>query len=138
MVKDGPAHKDGGLLIHPGGLGDVCLSESTLLSLTRHFGAAFEAVGTKPVLDVFRTYFTRTDSMDRRRWMYLFSDSPACATWQRTVFIGKDRAGAFRERLSRLCDDLIFIDMYPEGRPVHVEDYQPRAARTIRYNACEI
>ena len=120
MVKDDLAHKDGGLLIHPGGLGDVCLSESTLLSLKRHF-AAFEAVGTKPVLDVFRLYFTRVDSIDRRQWVYLFSDSCACRTRQRIVFIGKDRTGAFRERVSRLCDEFIFIDMYPDGRPMHVE-----------------
>jgi hypothetical protein len=123
MGEDGQEHS-GGLLIHPGGLGDVCLSESTLLSLTQHFGAFFEAVGTKPVLDMFRRYFTGVDSIDRRTWMYLFSDSPACRTWQRIILIGKDRTGAFRERLSRLCGELIFIDMYPEGQPVGVEDYQ--------------
>jgi len=123
MVQEGPEHS-GGLLIHPGGLGDVCLSESTLLSLTQHFGATLEAVGTKHVLDMFRLYFTGVDSIDRRTWMYLFSDSPACRTWQRIILIGKDRTGVFRERISRLCDELIFIDMYPEGQPVHVEDYQ--------------
>jgi len=123
MVQEGPEHS-GGLLIHPGGLGDVCLSESTLLSLTQHFGATLEAVGTKHVLDMFRLYFTGVDSIDRRTWMYLFSDSPACRTWQRIILIGKDRTGVFRERISRLCDELIFIDMYPEGQPVHVEEYQ--------------
>jgi ADP-heptose:LPS heptosyltransferase len=123
MRKDGPAHSSG-LLIHPGGLGDVCLSESTLLSLKQHFGTTLQAVGTEHVLDMFRLYFTGVDSLDRRTWMYLFSDSPVSRTWQRIIFIGKDKTGAFRERISRLCDEFIFIDMYPEGQPVHVEDYQ--------------
>jgi ADP-heptose:LPS heptosyltransferase len=123
MVKDDSGHSSG-LLIHPGGLGDVCLSESTLLSLKQHFGTTLEAVGTKPVLDMFRLYFTGVDSIDRRTWVYLFSDSSVCRTWQRIILIGKDRTGTFRERVSRLCDELIFIDMYPEGQPVHVEEYQ--------------
>jgi len=117
MVKDNPAHHVGILLIHPGGLGDVCLSESTLLSLKHHFGKSMEAVGNKAVLDVFRDYFTGVDSIDRRTWTYLFSDSLTCRSWRRIIFIGKDRTGAFRERLFRLCDELVFIDMYPEGRP---------------------
>ena len=124
MIKNNPEHNSGVLVIHPGGLGDVCLSESTLLSLKQHFGATLEAVGTKHVLDVFRLYFTGVDSIDRKTWMYLFSDYPLYRTWQRIILIGKDRTGAFRERISRLCDEPIFIDMYPEGQPVHVEDYQ--------------
>jgi ADP-heptose:LPS heptosyltransferase len=56
--------------------------------------------------------------------MHLFSDSPAGRSWRRIILIGKDRTGSFRQRLSRLCDELIFIDMYPEGRPAPVEDYQ--------------
>jgi ADP-heptose:LPS heptosyltransferase len=123
MMKDDSEHS-GGLLIHPGGLGDVCLSESTLLSLKEHFGRTLQAVGTKHVLDVFRLYFTGVDSIDRRSWMYLFSDYPAHRTWQRIVLIGKDGTGAIRKRISRLCDELIFIDMYPEGRPVPVEEHQ--------------
>lgn len=128
MVKDDPERGAGGLLIHPGGLGDVCLSESTLLSLERHFGATLEAVGTRRVLDMFRPYFTGVDSIDRRTWIYLFSDSPVHRTWQRIIFIGKDRTGALRKRISRLCDDFIFIDMYPDDQPVHVEDYQLRSS----------
>ncbi len=124
MVEEDSEQSDSGLVIHPGGLGDVCLSESTLLSLRQHFGATLGAVGTKRVLDVFRPYFAGVDSIDRKTWMCLFSDHPAARTWQRIVLIGKDRTGALRERISRLCDELIFIDMYPEGRQVHVEEYQ--------------
>jgi ADP-heptose:LPS heptosyltransferase len=136
MTKDDSEHSRGGLLIHPGGLGDVCLSESTLLSLKQHFGATFQAVGTKHVLDVFRLYFTGVHSIDRRTWMYLFSDYPIHRTWQRIVFIGKDRTGAVRERISRLCDEFIFIDMYPESRPVHVEDYQ--LEQILRYGIAPV
>ena len=124
LIEDGSGHNHSGLLIHPGGLGDVCLSESTLLSLKRRFGATLEAVGVKPVLDVFRQYFAGVDSIDRRAWTHLFSDCAAPRTWQRIVLVARDRTGALRERLGRLCDELIFIDMYPEGQQMHVEEYQ--------------
>ncbi len=111
------------LLIHPGGLGDVCLSESTLLSLKKAFGPV-EAVGNKRVLDVFGEYFTGVGDLGSRAWMHLFSDSALDLFRGRAAFIGKDRTGAFRERLSRLCEELLFIDMYPDERPAPVEEYQ--------------
>lgn len=120
--RDAP--RGDGLLIHPGGLGDVCLSESTLLSLKQAFGNTFEAVGNKPVLEVFLEYFTGVDSIDRRAWTHLFAGSPAGRSWRRIVFIGKDKTGSLRQRLARLCGELIFIDLYPEDRPVPVEDHQ--------------
>ena len=122
--KNGDSNKGDSLLIHPGGLGDVCLSESTLLSLKQAFGNVIEGVGNKPVLDAFSEYFSGIDSIGRRAWMHLFSGSCLGRSWRRIIFIGKDRTGSLRRRLSRLCDELIFIDMYPEGRPAPVEDYQ--------------
>jgi hypothetical protein len=115
---------DAGLLIHLGGLGDVCLSESTILSITRHFGGRLRAAGNKPVLDAFDEYFSAVDSMERRRWACLFSDALSGPRLHRVIFIGKDRSGLFRERIGRFADDVVFIDMYPEGRSAHVEDHQ--------------
>jgi ADP-heptose:LPS heptosyltransferase len=112
------------LLIHLGGLGDVCVSESAFLSLSRHYGKEIRAVGNKRVLDQFADYFVETDSIDSRAWAYLFSDSLEGPPWPRIVLLGKDRQGAFRERLFRLCEELIFIDMYPDETRVAVEEYQ--------------
>lgn len=112
------------LLIHLGGLGDVCVSESSFLSLSLHYGKAVRAVGTKRVLDQFRDYFAETDSIDSRAWAFLFSDSLEGPRWSRIVFFGKDRRGSLRERLSRLCEELIFIDMYPDEKSVPAEEYQ--------------
>ncbi len=114
----------GTLLIHLGGLGDVCVSESAFLSLSRHYGSAIRAVGNKRVLDQFTGYFAETDSIDSRAWAYLFSDSLEGPPWPRIILFGKDRHGAFRERLSRLCEELIFIDMYPDETSVPAEEYQ--------------
>ncbi|MGD0228754.1 MAG: glycosyltransferase family 9 protein [Syntrophorhabdales bacterium] len=124
MSKNDTGQDDQSLFIHPGGLGDVCLSESTILSLKGHFGTPFRAVGTKRVLDLFGGYFTSVDSLDRRTWAYLFSDSLDGPSWRRVVFIGKDRGGSIRARLSRLTGELIFIDMYPDLPVAPVEDYQ--------------
>ena len=121
---DEQENRDAGLFIHPGGLGDVCLSESTMLSLTSHFGAPFRAVGTKRVLDLFGDYFTVVESLDRRKWAYLFSDSLTGRSWPRVVFVGKDRSGLLRRRLRRLASDVIFIDMYPDRPIASVEEYQ--------------
>jgi len=106
--------KSPNLLVHLGGLGDVCLSESTLLSLKHHFGDTLRAVGNKRIVD----------SIERRAHAYLFSEAAPAPAWERIIFIGKDRAGAFRERMGRLAGEVIFIDLYPEGRRVHVEEYQ--------------
>jgi ADP-heptose:LPS heptosyltransferase len=112
------------LLIHLGGLGDVCVSESSLLSLGHHYGKTIKAVGARRVLDQFSDYFVGTDSIDSRAWAYLFSDSVEGPLWPRIVLFGKDRQGYFRERLSRLSEELLFIDMYPDERSLPVEEYQ--------------
>jgi ADP-heptose:LPS heptosyltransferase len=139
------------LLIHLGGLGDMCLSESTFLSLSLHFHKNIVAVGYKRFLNLFNEYFAGVHSIESRNWLYLFSKIPSDTTWERIVFIGKDRAGRLRKRLQRLSKEpLIFIDMYPENsgklrgqgvkdssgfktleplnprtlEPFHVEDYQ--------------
>ena len=112
------------LLIHLGGLGDVSVSESSLLSLRHHYGKTIKAVGARRVLDQFIDYFAGTDSIDSRAWAYLFSDSLEEPHWPRIVFFGKDRQGLLRDGLSRLCEELLFIDMYPDERSLPVEEYQ--------------
>jgi ADP-heptose:LPS heptosyltransferase len=112
------------LLIHMGGLGDVCLSESSFLTLTRHFPEPFRALGVKRVLDRFSSYFSRVDSVDRREWGYLFSDSFPGPRWKRIVFFGKDREGSVRARLSALAGELVFVDLFPDGERVPVEQHQ--------------
>jgi ADP-heptose:LPS heptosyltransferase len=113
------------LLIHLGGLGDVCLSESAFLSLSTHFGKAITALGYTRFLSLFEDYFARVRSVDERRWLFLFSGQAPGAAWQRIILIGKDRSDDFRNRLTLLsCDPLIYIDMYPEKESMHVEEYQ--------------
>jgi ADP-heptose:LPS heptosyltransferase len=114
------------LVIHPGGLGDVCLSESTFLSLKAHFGDHMGAVGNKRALDRFGEYFTRVESIDARAWMPLFSDFPDSRHWKTIVLFGKDRPGSIRHRLRQRAANLIFIDMYPDKESVPVEEYQLR------------
>jgi ADP-heptose:LPS heptosyltransferase len=115
---------DDNLLIHMGGLGDVCLSESAFLTINRHFKTSFRAVGSKRVLDRFGAYFTRVDSMDGRQWAYLFSDSLQGRKWGRIVFFGKDRDGGIRARLRQLSEQLLFVDLYPDGESIPVEQHQ--------------
>ena len=119
------------LLIHFGGLGDVCLSESVFLSLREHFGNRLLGLGNKRFLDLFGHYFLRVESVESRGRLYLFSDGLPGPQAQRIVFIGKDRDGTLRERWQRFSrDEIIFIEMYPEdasgpsSNVVHVEDYQ--------------
>ncbi len=112
------------LLIHMGGLGDVCLSEAAFLTLSSHFRKGIRAVGSKRVLERFGVYFTRIDSIDARVWTYLFSDSSRGRRWKRIIFFGKDREGIFRARLGQLTDELIFIDLYPDQERIPVEQYQ--------------
>ena len=130
MGSDSMEARGGTLLIHLGGLGDVCVSESSFLSLSLHYGAV-RAVGNKRVLDKFTAYFAATDSIDSRAWAYLFSDSLEGPPWSRIVLFGKDRDGAFRERLSRLCAELLFVDMYPDGPAMPAEEYQLEQLRRI-------
>lgn len=110
--------------MHMGGLGDVCLSESTILSVVRHNGCRLRAVGNKAVLDAFGEYFSSVESIDGRGWACLFSDSAPPPRLDRVVYIGKDRTGEIRRRIARFAAHVVFIDMYPEGRAVHVEEYQ--------------
>jgi len=122
------------LLIHLGGLGDICLSESTFLSISRHFPEPVVGLGTKRFFTLFKEYFERIHGIESARWLYLFSSRPSDITWERIIFIGKDREGNLRERWQRFSrTDLLFIDMYPDGAfegPVegqglaHIEDYQ--------------
>jgi hypothetical protein len=131
------------LVVHLGGLGDVCLSESTFLSLQKHFGDRCIGLGNRRFLDLFPQYFKRTQGIESRHWLYLFSEKLDGPHWGRIVFIGKDRQGAIRERWAKYSEDeLIFIEMYPEGtfpdpenaltgpemfvEKIHIEDYQLR------------
>jgi len=124
------------LLIHLGGLGDCCLSESVFCSVSRHYAAPVVGLGTKRFLSLFEGYFARVHGIESARWLYLFSSKPADITWERIVFIGKDREGSLRERWQRFSrSPLVFIDMYPDGAfgeggtraaraSTHVEDHQ--------------
>lgn len=128
------------LVVHLGGLGDVCLAESVFLSLARHFGHRLAALGNRRFLDLFGTYFMKTYGVESRHWLYLFSDKLTGPRWGRIVFIGKDRQGAIRKRWASYSrEDVVFIDMYPEGsfpdpeeadalphEDLHIEEYQLR------------
>jgi len=133
------------LLIHLGGLGDICLSESTFLSISRHFRGAVVGLGTKRFFSLFKEYFGRIHGIESARWLYLFSSRPSDITWERIIFIGKDREGNLRKRWQRFSrTDLLFIDMYPDGAfegPAegqslpHVEDYQLAQLPRLGINA---
>lgn len=130
------------LVVHLGGLGDVCLSESVFLSLREHFGDCLAALGNRRFLDLFGGYFKRTQGVESRHWLYLFSERLTGPRWRRIVFVGKDRQGLIRQRWKVYSEEeLIFIEMYPEGAfgpltrgearrvdavgaAVHIEDYQ--------------
>jgi ADP-heptose:LPS heptosyltransferase len=113
------------LLLHLGGLGDVCLSESTFLSLSRRFPEGLAAVGYTRFLELFQGYFSSIHSIDGREWLYLFSDHVEGPAWNRIILIGKDRSGSFANRLVRFSrEDFLFVDMYPEGGSLHVREYQ--------------
>jgi ADP-heptose:LPS heptosyltransferase len=113
------------LLIHLGGLGDVCLSESTFHSLLSHFGRNMCAVGYKRFLGLFPRYFARTLSVEERNWLWLFSDLPCDKRWKQTVLIGKDKSGEMKRRLSAVSfAPTLSIDLYPDEERSHVEAYQ--------------
>lgn len=104
------------LLIHMGGLGDMCLSESTFLSLSRHFEKNISALGYSRFFTFFQGYFKTINSIESAKWLYLFSDYPSENTWKRIAFIGKDRNGELRRRWQAISEEeLIFIDMYPDS-----------------------
>jgi ADP-heptose:LPS heptosyltransferase len=113
------------LLIHLGGLGDACLSESTFHSLHAHFGGNLHALGYRRFLVLFDRYFAQVPSVEERSWLWLFSDLPCEKHWQQTVLIGKDKSGEMRRRLSAVSSQPpLFIDLYPEEERTHVEAYQ--------------
>lgn len=115
------------LLIHMGGLGDVCLSESTFYSLTLQFGSKIAAVGVKRYLSLFSQYFVRVEEIQSLKWLFFFSDEKKDFIWERIIFIGKDRDGTLRKRLKAYSNErILFVDMYPEKEKIHVEDYQLR------------
>ena len=104
------------LLIHMGGLGDMCLSESTFLSLSQHFQKNISALGYPRFFKFFQEYFKTIYSIESAKWLYLFSDYPPETTWKRIIFIGKDRNGELRRRWQTMSEEeLIFIDMYPDN-----------------------
>ncbi len=132
--------RDEVLVVHLGGLGDICLAESAFLSLRRHFGTCLAGLGNRRFFDLFSTYFTKIHGVESRHWLYLFSERLTGPDFRRIVFIGKDRQGSIRGRWASYSrEELVFIDMYPEGafpdpgvdaapphEPVHIEDYQLR------------
>ena len=104
------------LLVHLGGLGDVCLSESIFLSLQKQFGNHLIGLGNRRFLNLFGEYFLRMEGVESRKWLHLFSERLTGPRWKQIVFIGKDREGRLRERWQKLSEErVIFIDMYPEG-----------------------
>jgi ADP-heptose:LPS heptosyltransferase len=104
------------LLIHLGGLGDVCLSESLFLSFQKHFGDCLVGIGNRRFLDLFKEYFARVEGVESKKWLYLFSEKLSGPQWRRIIFIGKDREGTLRNRWQTFSKEkIIFIDMYPEN-----------------------
>jgi ADP-heptose:LPS heptosyltransferase len=120
------------LLIHMGGLGDMCLSESTFLSLSEHFQKNISALGYPRFFKFFQGYFQTIYSIESAKWLYLFSDYPSETTWKRIVFIGKDRNGELRRRWQVISEEeLIFIDMYPDNTfSVVSEELRVRSSET--------
>lgn len=126
------------LIVHLGGLGDTCLSESLFFSFQKHFGKRLVGIGNKRFLNLFEEYFLRVEGVESRKWLYLFSDKLGAPRWQQIIFIGKDREGILRNRWQKYSEEkIIFIDMYPEKtfsteatldpeniRKIHIEDYQ--------------
>jgi ADP-heptose:LPS heptosyltransferase len=137
------------LLIHLGGLGDVCLSESLFLSFQKHFGDCLVGLGNKRFLDLFKEYFLRVEGVESRKWLYLFSEKLDGPRWRRIIFVGKDSEGILRNRWqTHSKEKIVFIDMYPDNaftvkaitcKPQeagdtsegHIEDYQ--LTELIRY-----
>ena len=121
----------------------MCLSESTFLSLSKHFQKNISALGYPRFFKFFQGYFQTIYSIESAKWLYLFSDYPSETTWKRIVFIGKDRNGELRRRWQVISEEeLIFIDMYPgsmndlvmDDRPTHsgtktMDDHSSRITR---------
>ena len=104
-------------LIHLGGLGDMCLSESTFLSLSRHFEGNIEALGYTRFLKLFDKYFAKIHRIESIKWLHLFSNHCPDTIYKQIVFIGKDREGNLRQQWQGFSKEpLIFIEMYPENQ----------------------
>ncbi len=133
------------LLIHLGGLGDVCLSESTFLSLRHALGNGLVGLAYPRILGLFASYFTRIEDVGSRRWIHLLGnarDQSGGTLWQRICFIGKDRSGTLRERLQKFSvEPLLFIEMYPQAKMrsaadrVHVETFQLGQVKSHGFSA---
>ena len=127
------------LLVHPGGLGDLCLSESTFLSLASHFGPRLVGIGYQRFFTLFCQYFSRIERFDSRQWLPLFVGDVPPGQCEQVILIGKDRQGNFRKNLQAISRErLIFIDMYPsedKAIPVHVEEYQLNQLESFGINA---
>jgi len=134
-------HNDEVLVVHLGGLGDVCLAESLFLSLREHFGDRLVALGNRRFLDLFSEYFTRTHGVESRHWLYLFSEKLTGPRWKRIVFIGKDREGSIRKRWkAHSAEEPLFIDMYPDGAfgPAEPRDAGGSAREAIHIEAYQL
>jgi len=111
------------LLIHLGGLGDMCISESTFFSLYLHFGNDMVALGYTRFLRLFEGYFKRIERIESAKWLPLFSQYTPDIAWKRIVFIGNDREGALREKWGRMSKEpMIFIKMYPEDQGSRIKE----------------
>jgi ADP-heptose:LPS heptosyltransferase len=117
-------HEQGVLLIHMGALGDICVSESTFLSLHHMFGKKITALGSRRILLQFNEYFNCVESIDARKWAYLFSGSMDNLQWHTIILIGKDPHELLRQRLPYFSGKFIFIDMYPDNEKISAEEYQ--------------
>ena len=141
-------NRDEILVVHFGGLGDVCLSESMFSSLKSHFGDCLVGLGNRRHLDLFGHYFTKTYGIESRHWLYLFSEKLSGPVFRRIVFIGKDRQASLRKRWASYSrEKMIFIEMYPAGSfpepgralqkgSVHIEDYQLRQLGACGIEKC--
>lgn len=112
------------LLIHMGGLGDVCLSESAFYSLSLYYEGKITGLGIKRYLNLFSQYFNEIDDIESSRWLFLFSEDEKGFISKRIVFFGKDRDRSLRSMWQKYSsEEILFIDLYPEGKKIHVEDY---------------
>lgn len=129
------------LVVHLGGLGDVCLARSLFLSLREHFGDCLVALGNRRFLDLFSQYFRRTHGVESRHWLYLFSEKLTGPRWKRIVFIGKDRQGSIRKRWrAHSVEEPLFIDMYPDGAfgPAEPRDTGGSVRETMHIEAYQL
>jgi len=117
------------LIIHLGGLGDTCLSESTFFSFSAHFNRNIVALGYTRFFRLFEGYFKRIERIESARWLPLFSQYTPDVNWERIIFIGKDRKGALREKWGRMSrEPMIFIEMYPEEQGSRGQGFEGSSA----------